>query len=225
MNAARAVLRELTLRRVVGAQLIVVIWMVLKYVNFRFFAARPLEPTFMLSGFVIDELTAMSLLVSIFVGREATLRGARPLLAYGLPLVLSALFTGYTQRFIRQLFGFRLLGQFDADSDFNKWFLMLYIALDTLIYGAFVMFVYVNRLHEAECVEKARRAALERTRLERELAHSQLAAAGARLDPVAILAELAHIKTLYEADSPAAEPALDALAQNLRLKLEAVRLA
>jgi hypothetical protein len=105
----------------------------------------------------------------------------------------------------------------------RKWFNMTYIALDTLIYGAFIMVTFVGRQREKECVEQMRQVALQRMELENELARSRLADLQARLDPQRVLAELARIRTLYAAESDGAEDSLDALTRDLRAKLDTTR--
>jgi hypothetical protein len=224
-SPVRAVLREITWRRVLVAQIITLTWLTFRYINTRYFPPEQLPDTFILSGLVIDELTAMVLLLGIYAGREATLRGVSSLLAYLAPLLVAGVFVGVSQYYLRHLFGFHLVVD-DlpmADAMMRKQFNMLYIGLDTVIYGAFVLLVYTNREYELDCVQKMREAELERANVERELTHARLADAQARLDPQVILPELAHIKRLYEAESPTAEPALNALAQRLRRQLDSAR--
>lgn len=223
-SAVRAVLREITWRRMLVAQLITITWLVFRYINTRYFPPEQLPDTFILSGLVIDELTAMSLLVGIYSGREAIVRGVQPLVAYLTPLLTAGVFVGVSQYYLRHLLGFHLVVD-DlrmADAIMRKQFNMLYIGLDTVIYGAFVMLVYTNREYELDCVQKMRAAELERANVERALTHARLADAQARLDPQVILPELANIKHLYETESADAEPALNALAQRLRRQLESV---
>jgi hypothetical protein len=223
-NPVRAVLGEITWRRMLVAQIITITWLVFRYINTRYFPPAHLPDTFLLSGFLIDELTAISLLVSVYAGREAILRGVSPFAAYLAPLLIAGVLVGVSQYYLRHLLGLHLFvdDMPMADALFRKQFNMLYIGLDTVIYGAFVILVYTNREYEIECVQKMRAAELERANVERALTHARLADARARLDPQVILPELANIKHLYETESPNAEPALNALAQKLRRQLDSV---
>jgi hypothetical protein len=217
----RAVLRELTWRRVLIAQPIAFAWLLFRYVNSRYYPPTELPSTFVISGIIIDEITAMALLIAVLCGREAVRRGIATLAAYALPLVVASALVGLTQWYVRSWGGVQVIvDAADSSTIQRKWFNMLYIALDTLIYGAFIMVAYVSRQREKECVEKMRQVELQRAQLESELAQSRLADLEARLDPGHVLDELARIKGLYETESPNAEVSLDALAHDLRAKLD-----
>jgi hypothetical protein len=223
-SAVRAVFREITWRRLVVAQIITITWLAIRYINTRYFPPAQLPSTFILSGFVIDELTAISLLIGIFAGRESVSRGVPPLIAYLTPLLIAGVLVGVSQYYLRHLLGLHLVVDelSMADAVMRKQFNMLYIGLDTVIYGAFIMLVYTNREYELDCVRRMRAAELERANVERELTHARLADAQARLDPQVVLPELAHIKQLYETESGDAESALNALAQKLRRQLDSL---
>jgi hypothetical protein len=220
----RVVLRQVTWRRILLVQPIALVWLVFRIVNTHFFPPARLPPTFVISGIIIDELTVIGLLLAILWAREAAHRGRSTLAAYAAPLVIVSLLVGFTQYYVRQWAGVQLIVDVDDPTAIRrKWFNMTYIALDTLIYGAFIMVTFVGREREKECVEQMRQVTLQRAELESELARSRLTELQARLDPQRVLAELAHIRTLYETESANAEESLDALAQDLRAKLDSAR--
>lgn len=220
----RVVLRQLTWRRILLIQPIALAWLAFRWMNAHFDPSRPLPPTYVLSGMIIDELTVLGLLLAILWARESTHRGRRTLAAYAAPLVVVSLLVGFTQWYVRHWVGVQVVVDVTDPSAFRrKWFNMTYITLDTLIYGAFIMVTFVGRQREKECVEQMRQVALQRMELENELAQSRLADLQARLDPERVLAELARIRSLYVAQSAGAEDSLDALTQDLRAKLDTTR--
>jgi hypothetical protein len=225
-SAVRAVLAEITWRRVLAAQLIAGLWLLFRYLNGRYFSSSQLPPTFVLSGIVIDELTAISLLIALLSAQEAVRRGGQRFLAYSLALLMASVFAAIVPWYVRQWLGLQVqvdVGNFTFIE--RKWMNMIFIGLDTLIYGAFITLVYTSRLRELEYIHMARTAELERAQRERDLTQSRLAEAQARLEPEAVLSTLGHIKALYERASPDAELALDDLVRQLRTKLESATAA
>jgi hypothetical protein len=221
-----AVLRELTWGKVIAAQAIAVVWHLYRYVETRYFPEMPLPASYQLSGLVIQEFTAFSLLLGTLCAREAVRRGARDWAAYPTALLIAAAFTGIAQWYVRHWLGWMVMVDINPYSPgARKWGHMLYIGIDTLVYGAFVMLAYVSRQREIHCVKLAQAVELERTDMERELARSRLAAVNARIEPHLILAQLARLKQLYEAAMPQAERELDELVQQLRARTASAALA
>jgi hypothetical protein len=176
---------------------------------------------FVWSGIVISTTMGIGVVAAILCADEMSRRGESPPLAYPLCLLVISLVSGVWQWYIREWCG--LLPLFDADQanalrDLN----MIYMALDTLVWGAFAMFAYTHWQRESRCRQKVEQLQLDRMRLAQQLARSRLLATQAQVAPDWLLTMLDRIKQSYEVASPDAEPLLEELIAQLRERLNAV---
>lgn len=218
-NFVRAVLRNITWKRLLMVQIVGIGWHLFHYIDGITAADLHLPLTWHLSGLVIQEFTVLSMLFGAFAAREAVNRGAAEWAAYPLALLTASFFTGVGQWYVRHWLSFKVIVDLnDYTPAARKWGHMLYIGVDTFVYGAFVMLVFANWQRQIRYVKLVQAAELHRAQIERELSRSKLAAMNARVDPDWLLAQLKYLRALYESAKPAAERELDLLVRQLRLK-------
>ena len=192
-----------------------------RYATARLYYPQAIPATFVISGVIITEITGVSVLLAILCAQEAIRRGVRPLLAYCVNLLLASVCSGVLQWYVRYWLGLQVVVDSLGLSLTVRRMNMLYIALDTVICGAFVMIVYAHWQRELRSQRLMKALQLEHLKLEQQLMHSRLLAAQTEVEPQVLLATLGRIKDLYEAASPAAELALDEFIQGLRARLTA----
>jgi hypothetical protein len=215
----RAVLRELTWKRLVFAHLLGLASHLLHFVD-TLAPGTPLVPlTWHLSGLVIQEFTILSLLIGILAASEAVRRGARDWVAYPVALLLASAITGIGQWYVRHWLGFEVLVDLNSYTPAaRRWGHMLYIGIDTFVYGAFVMLVFANWQRHIRYVRLMQDAELRRAELGREISRSRLATFNAHIEPAWLHTQLDRLRSLYDALNPAAEAELDLLVAQLRAK-------
>ncbi len=176
---------------------------------------------FVRGGAIISATMGIGVMAAILCADEMSRRGISPTLAYPLCLLVISAVSGIAQWYIRELFGLSGLGDgdhADAFRDMN----MIYMALDTLVWGAFVMFAHTHRQREMRCRQQVEKLQLNHMRLAQQLARSRLLAAQAQVEPDSLLGMLDRIKQSYEAAAPDAEPLLEDLIAQLRERLNSV---
>lgn len=154
---------------------------------------------------------AVFLMLAAFAGDEAVRRGWRVLRAFVVVLLCASGATALTQWGINHWFSLGRSGQ-DSGS-----ILTSFVAVGG--YWGTALMVYLNRQSAARLLASVRGGELDRVQAERRLIASGLAAVEARVDPAAVSRQLGQVRDLYAADSPDAEPELEALISNLRGKV------
>jgi hypothetical protein len=178
--------------------------------------------------FIACSLMALIIVPATLWADEAVRRGARPIRAYALALVSSVaialsistligachLVNGHIQ--------FYMSAELAKSPDGRSRPLSLTYcqdALNFLLYGGLPLLFHANRQAARRILERLRNVEAQRTRLERQLLESRLAAAEAQMDPVMLLASLAEIKGDFERSAPEADTKLANLIRKLRLSL------
>ena len=176
---------------------------------------------FVWSGVIISATMGIGVVAAIRCADEMSQRGESPAVAYPLCLLMISLMSGVSQWYIRAWCG--LMPPFDGGhADPFRGLNMIYMALDTLVWGAFVMLAYTRWQRESRCRQKMEQLQLDRMRLVQQVARSRLLATQAQVEPDALLRMLNRIKHSYEAASPDAELLLEELIAQLRERLNAV---
>lgn len=98
-------------------------------------------------------------------------------------------------------------------------------ALDNTLWGSFAMLAYLNHRTAQRILAAVRAAEQQRAQLDRQLIDTRLAAAEAELDPRAVLASLAEIRSGLRQGAPGAESKLEVLTLTLREALARTRAA
>jgi hypothetical protein len=225
---ARAILAQLTWRKLLVAQLMAGTWGLYSYLTMAwgFGFHVPAAMDLALSGVVISGIGVNSVLLATVCAWQAVRHGANGWWVYPLALLAASLMAGCAQWPVREAFHLRVMANdYDPEHPFARYGHMIIIGTQFLLLGACVMLVYTNRAREVECIRLTRAAQLRRVHLERQLAQSNLATMQTRLDPEQILDDLARLRDLYAAHSPLAEGELDALVQSLRERTRSATLA
>jgi hypothetical protein len=212
---ARAVLRRITFRNVLMAQVGATALNVLRTIELW----GPHAPVNLpLSGLLITTLDAQCVLLALICADEAVRRGARRALAYPLTLLAATLCASVTQWYLRAWLGlFTVVNKPGVPAVIQKT-QMLAVAIEVIVFGTLVMLVYLKRQQGMQILERARLAELSRAQTERRLIEARLAAAQASIDPQVLFDRLAHVRELYVQGSSAAEQSLEALIQELRAR-------
>ncbi len=98
-------------------------------------------------------------------------------------------------------------------------------ALENTLWGSFAMLAYLNHRTAQRILAAVRAAEQQRAQLDRQLIDTRLAAAEAELDPRAVLASLAEIRSGLRQGAPGAESKLEVLTLTLREALAHTRAA
>jgi hypothetical protein len=213
VDFVRAVLRRVTLRKVLMAQVAATALNTLRFIEFW---GPQMPASFPLSGFVITTLDAQCVLLALLCADEAVRRGARRALAYPLALMTATLCASVAQWYIRAWLGlFTVVNKPGVPSVVQKT-QMLAVATEVIVFGALVMLVYLKRQRAMQTLERARLAELSRAQTERRLIEARLTAAQAYIDPQVLFDRLAQVGELYVLGSPAADVSLESLIQVLR---------
>ena len=155
------------------------------------------------------QATALAVMAAMLLADEAV-RRARALWKVFLVAVALATLASTAFEYVSRA----LLGYMDQQLPglFN------YAMYNLLVFGgtwALVILVYLDRQSAARRMAGVRTAELDRLQLEKRLMDSREAAAGARLDPGKVVADLARIRDLFDGDRPGAEARLEALIADL----------
>ncbi len=166
-------------------------------------------PGLLLPLFIIRGLSAMLAFLAALLADEAARRGWPVWRAFLVAFVSLALGVSLIQWWSGIVLGYR---------DWGPPGVIGYGVFDTLIVAeswALVVLVFLDRQSAARKMAAVRNIELERLELAQRVTGSQLAAAGARLDPVAVRAQLAQVRELYATAHPDADARLAALIRDL----------
>ena len=212
---ARATLRAVSWRVLIGAEAFAVSLSVLEWLVDR---GRGAHPQLLLAMMSREMLAAPFMILAAFAGNEAVLRGwpVRRAFAVALPCATAA-----TVLCLIPLLGWSgwsgSMGLRPSDPRALVAF-GVRACVGVGLYWGLGMLVYLNRQSAARMLAGVRVAELARMRLEQRLIDSRLAAAEAQMDPRLVLERLAHIRGLYDARQPGAEQQLESLIEDLRGK-------
>jgi hypothetical protein len=171
--------------------------------------------SFVWGGAVISTTMGITSVLAILCADEASRRGGSPTIAYTSSLLIASAVSGVLQWYLRVWFGLTWIADGDP-SDAIRMGNMLYMSLDTFVWGGVVMVVYTQWQRESRCLRQVEALHLDRLRIEQQLARSRLSATLALVEPELLLGMLNRIKRSYETASPDAEPLLDELIAHLR---------
>jgi hypothetical protein len=171
--------------------------------------------SFMWGGAVISTTMGITSVLAILCADEASRRGWSPTVAYASSLLMASAVSGVLQWYLRVWFGLTVIADGDP-SDAIRMANMVYMSLDTLVWGGVVMVGYTQWQHESRCLRQVEALHLDRLRIEQQLARSRLSATLAQVEPEVLLGMLKRIKRSYETASSDAEPLLDELIAHLR---------
>jgi hypothetical protein len=173
-------------------------------------------PSFPVSGLVITNLGALSVLLAALCADEAIRRGARPWSAYLLSLVTASILTAVSQFYIRAwLHLYTSVNQPGVPIPIQRTH-MIFVACDVMVFGGFAMLAFLNNRNSLRVLEGVRGAELRRVQLERQLTASRLAVTRARIDPAALFERLGQIRNLYAHSAQQADPEMDELIRHLQ---------
>jgi hypothetical protein len=159
------------------------------------------------------------LLPVAFCADEAVARGARPILAYAILLIvvnpgLSMAVAAALQGIYVTVFSIpwppKTWGFTEAGGHFS-------------VPTSLGLLIFMNGRAAERTLEGVRSAELKRVKLDQQLVESRLATAEAQIDPQMLFGELAHIKQGLESAQPDAEKRLNELIQTLRAALARTR--
>jgi hypothetical protein len=160
---------------------------------------------------VIGHTMAFSIVLSVTIGDQAVVRGARTFVAYAVPLALTSYAGAHVQSWILIALGREPPGW--------EWLSVIDICFETATYSAAFTLGYLDYHRRIELVRRVRAAELTRARDEQALVESRLAAARADVDPRELLGEIDALQRLFFADPLRADRVLDDLIDRLRTKL------
>jgi hypothetical protein len=217
-------LKAASWKLVLGAQAVA-----LALATARFFEHRSVDVTqmgFLLAGagstrshfpdahFVVAPLAATFLLVSALAAKEAMRRGASLNTCVLLGVGTASIATAVAQWHIRSLLG----GEFAPVTD-RPLLAMAVVAVDVAMLGTLFTVAYLKHDAEREILAEVRQAEWQRVELDRHRLASSIAMSRAIVDPHWLSAQIKEIRDLYGTGAPTAETRLDALIDELRLRV------
>jgi hypothetical protein len=211
----RDVFLSLTWRKLLLSQ---VLYVLIDVVGVAFMTPST-PPSFFWSRIVIAELQALSILLAILIGDQATVRGMRPLRAYVVALVATSIFAGAVQFQIRHWLGvYTNVDQPGREMSLRRT-QMVVVSCITLSYGLLVVLIYLDYQRRERLLRRMRAVQLGRARQEQRLAESRIAELRSEVDGDELMANLGHLQSLFERGAPEAERELNGLIADLRAKL------
>lgn len=171
---------------------------------------------FMFSGMVISTLGSLLVMLGALAADEAVRRGMRAGFAYPLALLAASVGTAIGQWYIRGWFHLYTVMDQPGIPLAVRRTMIIYVAVDVLIFGGLAMLVYVNRRSAQKILDGVRGAELKRVQIEQRLTDSQLLTARSQIDPSLLLGELAEIRNLYVHAGIDADAKLNALIERLQ---------
>jgi hypothetical protein len=171
---------------------------------------------FVFSGLVITTLGSLLVMLGALAANEAVRRGTRARFAYSLALLAASFGTAVGQWYIRGWFHFYTAMDQPGVPLAVRRTMIIYVAVDVLIFGGLAILVYVNRRSAQQILDGVRAAELKRLQMEQRLTDSRLAAARSHIDPNVLFGELADIKNLYVHEAIDADAKLNALIKRLQ---------
>lgn len=176
-------------------------------------------PSFYWSRMVIGELQALSILLAIVIAEQATVRGARPLRAYVLPIVAASVFAGGAQFQIRHWLGIYTNVDQPGRPMSVRRTQMVVAGCITASYGLLVVLIYLDYQRREQLLRRMRTVQLERARREQGLAESRIAGLRSEVDAEELMTKLGDLQLRFERGDQEAERELDELIAGLRTKL------
>lgn len=181
------------------------------------------EPLKTLYRLVPSEVTAGCMLIAVLLAEQCVRNGARRLNSYLLAVIVAAAVSALLATpliFLMHDHGIPMIRQYRKSGPLGT---ALYYFADALARGGLAAFVFANREKLLRSVGQLRAAGLERARTERDLAHSNLMAVQATMEPEALLSTLETVRTLYEENSSEADNRLGVFIEHLRSVTVAIR--
>jgi hypothetical protein len=171
---------------------------------------------YLFSSLVITILGSLLVMFGALAADEAVRRGMRVRYAHCLALVAASVGTAVGQWYIRGWFHFYTMIDRPGVPLAVRRTMMIYVAVDVLVFGGLAILVYVNRRSAQQILDGVRRAELQRVQFEKRLTDSQLLTARSQIDPSLLFAELAAIRNLYTREAIDADAQLNALIRRLQ---------
>jgi hypothetical protein len=205
---ARAVLRAVTWKVFLAAQLLALGFGLLRYLQH---GPQP-PPHFFHTHLISRAVGAVFVMLAALAANEAVRRGSGMWRVYPAALLAGSCVGALVQWHLRGWLG---VIDFTPDAGTPFWRVTL-VALDAGAFGGLAMLAYLNRQSADRMLQGVRAADLERVRVERHLIESRLATAEAHTDPRSVFRQLAEIRNLYATARPGADERLETLIQELR---------
>jgi hypothetical protein len=205
MNFGRAAIARVTWKRVMTAELWAFVLLFREWLGLE--SAEKFSRYMAIESFSYG-VTAFLMLLGVVGAEEGIRRGARPLMAYAIGLILASLcgavlFTS-------------LWFEWEWRRERSLVLFILENAVELAVWGALAVFVYYNRMQVARMRAGVRDAQMKRVQLEQSLVESRLEATRAQIDAPALFAELSEIRDSMRRVEPQAVDALERLIQRLR---------
>jgi hypothetical protein len=209
----RAVSRAATWQKIVTVQVLALPLALLRWSELRPMAAdehsRFADPRLLVLTIISMSAAALLILIATLLADEAVRRGAPAKTTYLAGLVIACVANAILFSFLREWYE-------PEPSTGPLWPRIAFWTIDVGVFGAFFIWVWVDRRTRNQMMEFVREADARRARLERRLIDSQIASAQARIDPHMLFDALKDIRQSLQMDHPDADVKLEALIARLR---------
>jgi hypothetical protein len=210
-------IRSFTWRQFLLAQLLAVAFECIAVLAF----VMPLHPppSFAWSRVVIEQTMGLSIVLALLAANQAIARGARPIAAHAIAIVVASVAAALFQFQVRHWLHIYTNVDRPGIEISRRETQMIVVGSDTLIYGGLFMLMYVDYQRRERALRRIREAELDRARYEQRRVQSRLAAVRSSIDGEELMMQLADVQRLFEQNSEDADRRLDELVAALRAKV------
>jgi hypothetical protein len=231
-GAVQGALRRISWR-IVGITVAIMIgldaWLVIDIVLAA--GPRPFSAEEYLSGAIINLLMAFSMMFTTLIADELTDRGARRLTTYAWAVVIGSAAAALAQWEAHQWLHLRtrldVPGIYPGSITQVPYEVLIMqpaiVFFEYLIWGAIIVYVYVNQRNAIRAAAKMNAAQVQRAEAQRRTLESRLQALQARVEPQFLFNTLAQVRELYDKDPAKGGQMLDDLIVYLRAALPQLR--
>jgi hypothetical protein len=173
-------------------------------------------PFLALYRLVPSEIVAACMLIAVLAAEECVRNGVRRLTAYIPAVMAAALLSGLISAPLIVLLHDPRFPIMPAHRYSGTSGIALFIAADALARGGLAAFIFANRERWLMSVRHLREAELDRARIERQLAESELNAMESMLPLAALISSLEAVGSLYDRDRSGGDRQLAEVIDHLR---------
>lgn len=213
----RDVLRGFTWQKMLLVQLLALSIEIIAVLSFVMPFQSP--PSFVWSRLVIAETIAFSIVAALLAAKQSIARGARPIPAYAIAVVVASVLAAILQFNVRHWLGVYTNGDRPGLEMSHRRMQMVYAGSDALTYGVLFILIYLDYERRERLLRRIREAELARARKEQHMLHVRLAAVRSSIDAEALMTELMDLQRRFEGDAPDAVRRLEDLVAGLRTKV------